>query len=248
MLLLGGINFHLVVCGALVRKDPSSSERSQYQEVPVSDTKEDKELRHGESPVEQEIPNSVASTLKHYQRKWKSLCQRLLSSMDFAVMANSRFVLLALARCTCDFCFSGWVVYMVSHGRFLGLGEIQASFLPTAFGVGTLIGKFLPTLVEKIHFKLSTSIWACVGGGLMSAFFIADAFLKPFVGQMVVTIFVGVGNGILYQANNVMIRLLPSSDDRILNLLCWLFFFSGIAGTTGGLFTGLVQFIFNLYL
>ncbi|XP_038054981.1 monocarboxylate transporter 14-like [Patiria miniata] len=241
MLLVGGISFHLVACAMLVRLDPSSSspDNEQYQEVSVNDGDENQSAGEVRDCTDDKTDNSKKCCCDPDHRQYRTgmCCRNIVKAIDMALLTDVRFVLLTCARCTANFTYSAWVVYMVSHGQFQGLSEIQASFLPTAFGVGNVIGKLVLPLLQQIGIKPSMTFWACFGAGIVSVSFLLDAFIRPFIGQLALTGFVGVGYGVFFQALDVMVRFLVS-DHRFVSVLGWQGMFVGVAGTLGGLISG----------
>ncbi|XP_038073632.1 monocarboxylate transporter 12-like [Patiria miniata] len=231
MLLLGGISFHLVACALLVRRDPSSnsanSDTDQYQEVLVLDEEEN-------AQEEGDAPNHTRRT---QEKREKTYCQRLIEAMDFKVLADKRFALLVCGGCSAAFAYSAWLVFMVPYGKFQGLNDTQASFLPTAFGIGNVIGKLLAPLLQELGMKLPMTFWACFGAALISGSFVVNAFIRPFIGLLAVTGLVGVGYAAMYQAIDVILRFI-STDDRLVSILAWQGVFAGVAGALGGLVSG----------
>ncbi len=157
--------------------------------------------------------------------------------MDFKILSNKRFIFLTASMSCVDFCFSGWVVYMVSHGVFQGLSSYQASLLPTSYGIGYILGKSLPPLLDRTQFKLATCSWVYLGYVLMIASFLTEAFVILFPVQITVTGFIGMGQGIVTQSNDVLVRFLTSVD-RIVAVVSWQALIGGISGTGSGLLTG----------
>ena len=245
MLLMGGTSFHLVALGAFVTRNLSATDKSQSQDVSVKDegesgnedigTGEESHIRNNNSDSNQE--NNAQTTV--------SRCQLLLKLIDFAVLKNVRFILLTAARCFCEFCLTGWVVYMVSYGQFQGLSQVQASFLPTAFGVGNILGKALTPLLQQIGVKPALVFWACLGSALICIFFFTSYFVKPFAAQMATTCLIGIGCGMVFQANDILTRFI-STDDRLVNILGWQLLFAGFSGIAGGFLAGLYN-VFSVY-
>ncbi|XP_038056073.1 monocarboxylate transporter 1-like [Patiria miniata] len=242
-LLLGAISFNLVVCAVLVKRDPSSSSSDtvQYHEVSVSDHEnlEEGGRINAENKAESSdgITRSNHESHKSQANKARQCCRHIMEAIDFAVLTDVRFVLLICARCVSTFTYSSWLVYMVSHGQFQGLSEIQASFLPAAFGIGNVVGKLGVPLMQRAGILPPMTFWACFGASIVSASFLLDAFIKPFVGQLVLTGLVGVGFALNYQAIDVMVRFL-STDDRLISVLGWQGMFISVAGALGGLISG----------
>ncbi|XP_022088673.1 monocarboxylate transporter 13-like isoform X2 [Acanthaster planci] len=237
MLIWGGISFHAVPCSVLVRRDPSSiaADTDRYQEVSVGDEERNNQ-EEGEAHVS-DTSDCARGFPGHCEMAPSKCCLDFIAAFDFKLLADVRFVLLVIGHCTAAFSYSAWVVYMVSHGQFQGLNEVQASLLPTAFGVGNVIGKSVAPLLQQMGLKLSLIGLACVGSTIVSTSFVAGAFIRHFIGQLAITGLVGVGYAMLYQAVDVMIRFL-STDDRLLNILAWQGIFTGVAGALGGLLSG----------
>ncbi|XP_071810343.1 monocarboxylate transporter 12-like [Asterias amurensis] len=235
MLILGGISSHIIVCGELLKAPAVASPTDtgeQYQQVPDDAA--------GGSDISKEgydIPSS-----KSHQGKCLTIngnIQRFLTSMDFKILANKRFIFLSAAMSCVNFCFSGWVVYMVSHGVFQGLSPYQASLLPTSFGIGYILGKFMEPLLDRTRLKLSTCTWMYLGCVIMFASYLTEAFMIFFPVQMLVTWFIGTGLGIVTQSRDVLVRFLTSVD-RIVAVLSWQSLLGGLCAMGSGLLTGLI--------
>ncbi|XP_038076317.1 monocarboxylate transporter 3-like [Patiria miniata] len=238
MLVLGGVSFHLVACGMLAQRDQfsSSTDGEEYQVLREDDSMHAEEEANGTSVCTSAARNLPEQNLRERAREF---CRRFIAALDCAVLTDVRFVLLTTARCTVAFAFSGWMVYMVSHGQFQGLTETQASFLPTAFGIGNIIGKAVAPVLHCFSLKPRMTILACFGCGLLCVSLVGHAFIRPFIGQMAVVGVVGAANSLIYQTVEVMTRFL-STDDRLVSILGWQGVFTGVAAAFGGLTSGLV--------
>ncbi|XP_071806547.1 monocarboxylate transporter 5-like [Asterias amurensis] len=243
VLLLGGLSFNLVALGALVTTNivPSSSKR--YKEVAISDKDEASRKK-----TEEEVPTDSGSIIelstKDDERKQDTSChpdflscQKFSTMMDFSVLANPRFILVTLARCCSELCYTCWVVFIVSHGQFQGLSYLHSSLLPTAFGAGNFLGKLVVPLVEKNGFNPASLRLAFFVCSLLSVSFTLTALVNSFAGQMVSSASIGFGFGVFFQANDSLTKTL-ADDDRIINILGWRVLFSGFAGIFGGLLGG----------
>ncbi|XP_038068727.1 monocarboxylate transporter 3-like [Patiria miniata] len=244
MLLLGGISFHLVAFGMLVRRDPSSSpsDTEQYQKVANSDREGESSQEEGSYPAGDET--STSEKRHHpspdlHKSSARKYFRHFIRTIDFRVLADVRFILLAFGRFAVTFVYNAFVMYMVSHGQLSGLNHTQASFLPTAFGVGNVIGRLVAPFLQQVGAKLSVTFWACLGAALMSVSFLADALTGAFLWQLAVSGLIGVGYGTVVQAVDVMMRFL-ATDDRLVSVLGWLGLFKGVAGMLGALIAGLI--------
>ncbi|XP_022091214.1 monocarboxylate transporter 13-like [Acanthaster planci] len=242
LLLLGALSAHMVASGLLVRHDPSRptlpDSDEEYQYVAARDEEEISE-EEGAVGGEQAEPSQQRNG-SDPDLSQRSCFKRFVKAIDFRVMADVRFVLLICGRSTATFAFSAWLVFMVAQGQFQGLNQVQASFLPTAFGVGNIVGKLPMPLAPKIGIKPSMTSWACFGAALVCISFLGVAAVQQaFVGQILLTGLSGFGYAILYQAEDVMVRFL-SSDGRLVSMLSWQGMLTSIAGALGGLISGWV--------
>ncbi|XP_022090173.1 monocarboxylate transporter 3-like [Acanthaster planci] len=207
-LLLGGVSFHLLAGSLLVRRDLSSlsTKTDRYQAVSVNEEREnDQQEGEGSGPSNEMPTVDGASRSDDYLHQGKAmmLYASCMTAMDFAVLADARFVLLVAGRCTAAFAFSGFVVFLVSHGQLQGLSETEASFLPTSFGIGNVIGKAVAPFLQQLDVKPSMTFWECLGASLVGASFLIDAFIRPFVGQLAVCAVIGLSFAFVYQAIDV---------------------------------------------
>ncbi|XP_038054928.1 monocarboxylate transporter 14-like [Patiria miniata] len=241
MLLLGGFSFHLVACSMLVRRNASSSaDTEQYQEVTQSDEEENSPSEDGSFRGTNRT-NISSDTRQTLSGGWARVCcQSVLKAFDFAVLKDMGFILVVSSRCATSFAYSGVVVYMVSHGQLQGLSKMQASFLPTFFGSGNIIGKLVMPLLQQMGIKVSMTFWACFASCVVCVSLLLDAFVTPFMGQMVVTGLLGVGYGISIQAMDVIVRFI-FTDDRLVNALGWQGLCIGMAEGLGGLVAGWIN-------
>ncbi|XP_071810084.1 monocarboxylate transporter 12-like [Asterias amurensis] len=234
MLIMGGITYHILVCGELLIAPAvaSPTDKDQYQKVPDDAAEGDDISTEGDN-----IPSS--KTHKGKCLTIKGNIQSFFTSMDFNILANKRFIFLTASMIGVDFCFNGWVVYMVSHGIFQGLSSYQASLLPTTFGIGYILGKFMAPLTDRTRCKLPTISWVYLGCILMSASYLTEAFMTLFPVQMIVTCFIGMGHGIVSQSRDVIVRFLTSVD-RLVAVMCWQSLLGGLCTMGSGLLTGLI--------
>ncbi|XP_071804019.1 monocarboxylate transporter 12-like [Asterias amurensis] len=234
MLIMGGITSHILVCGELLIAPAvaSPTDKEQYQKVPDDAADGDDISTEGDNSNSAESHRGTSLTIKRN-------IQRFFTSMDFEILADKRFIFLTASMICVDFCFNGWVVYMVSHGIFQGLSSNQASLLPTTFGIGYILGKFMAPLTDRTRCKLPTISWVYLGCVLMFASYLTEAFMTLFPVQMIVTCFIGMGHGVVSQSRDVIVRFLTSVD-RLVAVLCWQSLIGGLCAMGSGLLTGLI--------
>ena len=205
MLLLGGIGFHFVVAGMLLRRPPAS-----YRAV------------QGTVKLSKSPGGKTGMSLR--SKVWNSVD----SFLCLDVFRSLEFILVSIIRMLFSIACGGAIVYMVSNGLALGLSAREASFLTTAWGCGDLFGVALSVLA--LH-KTALSVHRVLG--IASVASALGLFLEPFVsnviGQIAVVFVAGAGMGGVVETGSLMTRRLPFDDDEFVIVLGWQFFLSGSA-------------------
>ena len=165
------------------------------------------------------------------------LCQRLASEIGLDVLLNMDFMLIAATRMCYIIAFCGTVVYMVPNALSLGLSAVEASFLTTAYGVGSLSGLCLSAILtqsKRIPHHLTGMISAVVTAVALGL----ESYISSFTGQMVNTFVIAAAIYAVIQVMSVLTRNLPFPDDRFVIVLGWLSFLSGVATAAGDTISG----------
>ncbi|XP_022088657.1 monocarboxylate transporter 13-like [Acanthaster planci] len=153
MLILGGISFHAVACGVLVRRDPSSiaADTDRYQEVSIGDEERNNQ-EEGEAHVS-DTSDCARGFPGHCEMAPSKCCLDFIAAFDFKLLADVKFVLLIIGRCTATFAYNAWLVYMVSHGWIY---EWTGSFITSFFVYSGLTLLSIPVfIIEAIYAKQS---------------------------------------------------------------------------------------------
>ena len=218
MMILGSLTLHLVPCAAVAQTSEDRNKTRSYRGLPVEDCAEHTHASETSRPSD------------------RNPCKEILATFDFAVLADVHFIFLTLAACTVAFCFVGWAVYVVPHAIVQGLTSIQASFLPTAYGLGNILGKMItPSLLQK---KAFGDRMIMVSGGLLCCiFFLLDPFVTSFACLMLVTGALGLGNAVFTIAKIVVYRSM-TTDDHLLGVYSWQGFFLGAVQLLSGFASG----------
>ncbi|XP_038060023.1 monocarboxylate transporter 11-like [Patiria miniata] len=220
MMIIAGLTFHLVPVAAVAKTSNVDRDQQSYHRIP------------------QTVERSPSNTSPRLQKSAEDehCCSKMLATFDFGVLTDVRFLLVSLACCVVAFCFVGWAVYVVPHGIDQGLSPMQASFLPTSFAVGNIIGKLVATLFVQI--ELVQARWAmCIGALLASIFFFVDPFMASYAGLLIVTMVIGTGNAICNTVKLLLFRNM-TSDDRLLGMLMWQGLFLGFSDVLSGFASG----------
>ncbi|XP_038049219.1 monocarboxylate transporter 12-like [Patiria miniata] len=224
MLLLGGVGFHLVVGGMLIRRPPIS-----YQAVPD----------HEEQLTIDSInsPGKSKEEVKPNKSKISNLWNSVFSVLCLEVFVSAEFIIVATMRMLYNIGYGGVVVYIVPNGLALGLSTREASFLTTAWGVGNLVGLVLCALA--LHVKwISVRSAEGIAVSVTAVGLALEPFVFPFVGQILTTFVVGSGMGCAIEGIFVMTRCLPFGDDKFVSVLGWQTFLSGVAAAIGDTVSG----------
>ncbi|XP_038064138.1 monocarboxylate transporter 12-like [Patiria miniata] len=224
MLLLGGFGFHLVVGGMLVRRPAAL-----YQEVPDRD----EQLAIDGT----DCPGKSTEEVKPTKSKISNLWNSVVSALFLNVFVSAEFMIVATVRMMYSIAYGGIVVYIVPNSLALGLSTREASFLPTAWGVGNLAGLVLSALA--LHVKLvSVRSAEGIAAGVAAVGLALEPFVSPFVGQILTTFIVGAGMGGAIEGILVMTRCLPFGDDKLFSVFGWQTFLSGVASSIGDTLSG----------
>ena len=123
MLLMGGIAFHLVVCGALLRNTEQKTPRlNNVYEVVSQD---------------EHLSKHEANILHRCGALWKHVAKNL----DFELLQNYRYWLVTCMLCCTQLSFDMWIVYFVSMAQSKGFSAKDAATFVTVAGVGHLTAR-----------------------------------------------------------------------------------------------------------
>ncbi len=215
MLLLGGVGFHTLVCGQLMRPNTQSSQ--EYEQVDSTD--------EGDWKAAPKLSDQDGS------------CHKFLRAAGMDIFRSVDFILLTAAVMLLNVGFAGMVIYMVPSGLSQGLSGAEASLLTTAWGVGNMIGMTLSALA--MYFKPSLCyLVALVAGVVTTIGYVILPFMTSFLGQMLTVAMLGASIEGLFVITGVETRNLPFSADRQFDILGWQSFLTGVAPSVGGVIAG----------
>ena len=250
MLLLSGLAFNMVWAGALMQKP-----REAYQAIPhecvstdgggAGDGKCDGDAADDSSDVTTGDGEDVPSdeTLKGQDEKTRcGSTTILMRSIGLDILLNTEFVLLACMRMLCNASYNGFVVYMVPAALAAGQSPQMASFLATAFGLGSLAGLVLGAALMHRRPGASDTVplVVAIAVSLIAALlFAVDPLITGSgLGQQVVTSFIGAMLACLILIVAVRTRSLPFGDDSVGVVYGWMAALSGLGAASIDSFLG----------
>ncbi|XP_072019361.1 monocarboxylate transporter 12-like [Amphiura filiformis] len=176
LLIIGGINCHLILSGSLLRHQQqvdssiTATESLQNTYSPLSHTSDDCEAFGWQS-------NSLKS----------STFDRINAFMKFSgldLFANLSFLATSVISTSMTALFTGWIVYFIPHCLAKGLTPFEAAFLATASGFSNLIGHVIYVPL------LSNNLISLRGGLYFSGIVATVALLADRYTSTVTTVFI----------------------------------------------------------
>lgn len=168
LLILGGLQLHLCVCGMLLRPlkalksdtcEVQAEEEGLFWELPSNDNSEfsksnhleAEELRIPERPSQRkinvqledpkEIPNST-KTLKA-SRRMRTVRTKILRYVDYTLITNPQFMIYAMFGVFAALGFFAPALFLVPYARSKGIEEYQAAALMSISAALDLFGRVL---------------------------------------------------------------------------------------------------------
>ena len=221
LLLLGGITFHLVVCGALLTRRPSSTELKTTNEnyIPVPASGEEKEKSH---------ISSFKDTL---------MAQKKL--FGISVCFKFSFWITSLVYICNNFVAGHWYIYYVAHVQAKGFTVHDAVAFTTAAAVGNLIFKICyGPFIDKGFVRLRPAIVMLTVVG--SVCLLIDPWMNSYWLMMVNAFFFCGSSGALSPLNDSFTKELVGTE-LLACAFSWMELLMGILSFCLGFFPGKVQ-------
>ena len=209
LILLGAVNAHLIVCGALLK--PYSNVKPGYQQIAEGEHK-------GESTV--------------HRVAWLDTIVGLFSS---SVFSNRRFLCLLIYQAIDSFAYSGWIVYLVSLAESKDISPYRSAVIASVGGFGGIIGKIISPVFIDRHILPTNAVYFAAFLAMMASL-VGHALLGSFEGLLVSSLGFGISTGtlvIVYTDCKTCIE-----EDKMTESFAWLEISLVIAGAAGTLFTG----------
>ena len=158
LLILGGINLHSVVSGALLR--PLTQKLSDKQDVDNL-KKEAQETKSDFKSIPMETENMEQDQWCH-----RDMCSSLIFYLDLKLFQDVMFLTRMVYCVGYGYCLTGWLIYIVPFAVNIGIPPYQAAFLGTCGGIGTLLGNtlfpFMNRRFSNEHMLYITAVICCL--------------------------------------------------------------------------------------
>ena len=203
MLLMGGISWHLALCGALVVTSKLHQEGG-YEPVPDVESPPAKQT---------DVRFSCVSAFRS-----------IFENLDMRLLCSIRYWAVACVVCNMYYVYDTWVIYFVSFAQTVGFSGEDASKFLTVGGIGSLIAKLAQ------GFIVDRKIMPC-WGLLTLIFFISSVslYVTPWFvsywGMMATSCLILVSDGFLACLSDVFTKQVLGAD-----LLAGAFGWIGVAG------------------
>ena len=218
VLVLGGILFNAVVCGALL-KPSVRYEQSEYQEYSPLNSASDENIIH-----ECEEDSRI---------KWWS---SMIESLHLSIFKDTVFYIIIIVSSTIRFTQTAWVIYIVPRAIDIGVAPFKATLVATVGGVGDAVGKLLPGIVKYCVVVSTMTIWI-LGMSIMTVSLILSVVFPTYAGMMVLAFFQGLGLGMSHSLLNVVFKEMFGTE-QLVNVMGWVRCFSGVGRFLGGFVPG----------
>ncbi|XP_072039378.1 monocarboxylate transporter 13-like [Amphiura filiformis] len=211
MLLLAGLNLHLIMCGALLK--PFQTDVAELEDNELFQSS-NKKRRH---------KNSTVSNLVHY--------------LDLSLFTDVDFVSMVVYNAGSAYCFTGWLIYLVPHAMELGFQPYESSFLASIGGIGNLLACILYPIL-KIWVPDKTSLYLTT---LMTTFALGlDPLVSSYHSYIGLAFSSGIyvlARGIAILSVYKMVKNVVQ-DDKLTNAILWNNVATSIGAISSGFFSG----------
>ena len=232
LLLLGGINLHLVVSGALLRPI------IKYNKEGLS------ERQHLTSDVTNPIPNRQEY---NGDEKGSSIFTNIVYYLDLGLFQDAVFLPILVCGFGNGYCLTGWLIYLVPFAMDVGFPSYKAVSLASYGGVGNLLGNILYPLLTRlistnqILFSFTfVNVTAVMFHPLCSK-------IDSYIGLVLASIVLGCARAMAVLCSYQLIKN-GIKEDRRINAIMWIY----VAHSTGSILSGFLsglydEAIFNIY-
>ena len=222
LLILGGLNLHIVVSGALLI--PYDSNRR---------ADDGKGLADDTAGLADDITE---------KRNNKLSVQSLMDAADLHLFTNANFLSLVWISTASGYYCTGWIIYLVPHGANIGFEPYQAAALSTSGGVGHLLGTIIFPLTTKI---LSGNQILYLFTVIISTALALDPLvstqgvgLPTYVGLILTSGSFGFSRAIISCACFKVAVGVDYLEDRISNVVAWMYVGYGLGSIASGYVSG----------
>ena len=177
VLILGVLNVHITVSGALLR--PTT------QSICVGCNSTETLDKYDNEDKNNNLSNRNESSIEKLNRVF-----------DLHLFTNFDFVFVLLINTACGYYYTGWLIYLVPHAEDLGFSPYAATALATVGGFGNLVGSFAFPLIATI---VSNKSLIYISNLLVFLSLVIDPVLslkRSYVGLVVASFMMNVGEAL----------------------------------------------------
>ena len=224
MLLLGGINLHLVVSGALLTPViPNLKESMNYRQT------------------ESVVSKSMHQTQLNIANKQKSsLITNLIYYLDLPLFQNAAFISMFVYSFGNGYYLTGWLIYLVPFAMDVGLPSYKAVSLSSYGGVGNLLGNILyPLLTRRFSSNQIILFFSVISFLTLLVYPLFSAF-DSYIGLVFVSIVFGCARGVTVVCSYQLIKE-GVEKDQATNAVMWICVSHSIGAILSGFLSGLCR-------
>ena len=222
MLLLGGINLHLVMSGALLI--PVIPNLKESLKVRESEHAASKSMHQTQLDIVNEQKSSMVSHLTHY--------------LDLSLFQVDVFISMFVYFIGSGYCLTGWLIYLVPFAVDVGLPSYKAVSLSSYGGFGNLFGNLLYPLLSG-RFSSNQILFFFTFNGFLALlvypFFSAS---NSYIGLVFASIVFGCARGVAVVCAYQIIKK-RVDEDQATNSVMWINFSHSIGSILSGFLSGL---------
>ena len=216
LLLIGGLNLNLLVCGCTLR----ASARN------VS------------------ITSAVHLANEHHTHQQRSL-SNIARSIGLSAFKDMEFLSLMILVSGAGYIIVGWTVYLVPHALDIGFHSYYAALLSTVGGLGHVVGCVIFPLVAKVLSNKQMLYGITVLNSASLLLDPVSSAYSSYGGLMLSCVTLGVGRAIiiivLFRVLNEVV-----DDDIKTTVIPWTYFFESCGSLLSGFLSGVYNIIVKI--
>ena len=222
MLLLGGINLHLVVSGALL--------------TPViSNLKDDMKEGHSEHGVSKSMHQTQLNITNEQK---SSIVTNLIHYLDLPLFQHTVFISMFVYFIGSGYCLTGWLIYLVPFAVDVGLPSYKAVSLSSYGGFGNLLGNVLYPLLTGRFSNNQILFFFTFNGFLALLVYPLFSAFDSYIGLVFASIVFGCARGVTVVCSYQLIKD-GVEKDQATNATMWIYFSHSIGSILSGFLSGL---------
>ena len=184
MLLIGGLNLHIVLCGSLLR------------------------------PTVRKAQMELESVLRSADEGKPKDAVAIFDAIGFPLFKSMNFISILILAAGGGYLITGWTVYLVPHALDLGYQPYEATLLATAGGLGYILGSFGFPFLTRTFSSETILYMATLLNCLSMLLDPLSGFLHSYTGMIVSSSTFGAGRAIFFAIFYVIIKETIDDDKQ----------------------------------